>query len=306
MVQLGISTGLFHDHDLITHLPVIKEAGFEVIEVCLDTMEWGQRNTMEGNNSQFFMKEGLEIWQQKIHSYNLRNKLREYGVYVHSLHLPVFPELDIASLHERTRVHAIWEFKKGIDVLDYLGGEIAIVHPSMQPFDLNNYDEKCRRLAKCRESMLELLAYSKSKNIKLAVENLLPHLLGGRSEDLNRLVDELAATNLGICFDSSHANLAQDPAQVLKDFNKRVISVHLSDNHGQYDDHLIPGAGKINWPSIMNGLKDIGYRGVFMLEVFTRQENVDLAQLLEDIREQAELVLENSANNGIDNVVYRL
>ncbi|GEM_PF-558493 len=306
MVKLGISTGLFHDQDLIGHLPFIKEAGFEIIEICLDTMEWGSANNLGTQHANFFLKEGLEIWQQKIHSYNLRNKLREFNIHVHSLHLPVFPELDIACQDERTRVHAIWEFKKGIDVLEYLGGEIAIVHPSIQPFDLNNWDEKNRRLAKCRESLKELVEYCRLKKIRLAVENLLPHLLGGRVEDLNSLVDELQSPTVGVCFDTSHANLAQDPVEALKNLNKRIIALHLSDNHGQYDDHLTPGNGQIYWPGIMSSLQDIGYKDVLMLEVFNGQGRVENTEQLSHIREQALQVLENATNRGVDSVTYRL
>lgn len=295
-MQLGLSTGLFYKQDLINYLPLIKESGFEIIELCLDTIEWGPPNKWNVNSSHFFLKEGLEIWWQKIHCYNLRNKFREFGISVHSLHLPVYPELDLASLDENVRIHAVWEFKKGIDVLNYLGGQIAIVHPSVRPFDLNNNDEKKRRLENCRQSLTELLEYSKTKNIKLAVENLLPHLLGGRAEDLAQLVDILASENVGICFDTSHANIAQDPLSLLKNFNKRIISLHLSDNHGQYDDHLTPGDGGIYWPALLGGLKEIGYKNIFMLEVFTKEENADMGQLLANIYEQASRVLDNDAS----------
>jgi sugar phosphate isomerase/epimerase len=306
-VQLGLSTGFFHDHDVIPYLPVIKDAGFEVIEICLDTIEWGTPSSpMAVNNANFFLKEGLEIWQQKIHSYNLRNKLKEHGIFVHSLHLPVWPGMDLSSLDEGTRVHAVWEFKKGIEVLNYLSGEIAIVHPSLQAFDLNNQDEKYRRLQKCKESLVELIEYCKTKHVRLAVENLLPHLLGGQAHDLNQIIDEIYAENLGICFDTSHANLTQDPLGMLKSFNKRVISLHLSDNHGQFDDHLPPGDGRVPWAGIMTGLKEIGYRDIFMLEVFTDKHPGEVGQVLSDLHTQATQVLECGANNGIENIMYRL
>lgn len=305
-MQLGLSTGLFHQQEVIPYLPSIKEAGFEIIEICLDTCEWGAPNSFGVESSHFFLKESLEIWQQKIHAFNLRNKLREFDIAVHSIHLPAFPELDLSSIDEQARVHAVWEFKKGIDVLAYLGGEIAVVHPSMQPFDLNNHDEKYRRLNKCKESLVELINYCKTKHVRLAVENLLPHLLGGQSHDLTQLIDELSAENLGICFDTSHANLTQDPLGMLKSFNKRIISLHLSDNHGQFDDHLPPGDGRVPWSGIMAGLKDIGYRDIFMLEVFSDKPPGEVGQVLSDLHEQATQVLESSANNGVENIVYRL
>lgn len=305
-MELGLSTGLFHNQDVIPYLPSIKEAGFEIIEICLDTFEWGTPNPFGVENSHFFLKEGLEIWQQRIHAYNLRNKLREFNIHVHSIHLPAYPELDIASLDERVRVHAVWEFKKGIDILGYLGGEIAVVHPTVQPFDLNNYEEKKMRVNKCRASLIELMEHSKQKKVKLAVENLLPHFLGGRAEDLNDIVNKLSEEEIGICFDSSHANLAQDPAEMLRNFDNRVICLHLSDNHGQYDDHLTPGDGRIFWPSLVSGLKEIGYKNVFMLEVFEKEQSADLTSKLSYIYERAKGVLNKEPQKTVENVVYRL
>lgn len=305
-MELGLSTGLFHQQDVIPYLSSIKEAGFEIIEICLDTFEWGTPNPFSVENAHFFLKEGLEIWQQRIHAYNLRNKLREFNIAVHSIHLPVYPELDLASIDGRVRTHAVWELKKGIDILAYLGGEIAVVHPSMQSFDLNNHEEKKKRLNSCRGSILELLEYSRFKKVKLAVENLLPHLLGGRSEELKDIVGEFSEGEVGICFDSSHANIAQDPVEVLRHLDKRVMCLHLSDNNGQFDEHLTPGDGGIFWPALMSGLQDIGYKSVFMLEVFEREQNCNLTQKLAYIYEQAKRVLSNGAQKSVDNMVYRL
>ena len=43
--------------------------------------------------------------------------------------------------------------------------------------------------------------------------------------------------------------------------------VHASDNHGQYDDHLPPGDGKIDWGKLLAHLNDLHFRGTFILEV---------------------------------------
>ena len=44
------------------------------------------------------------------------------------------------------------------------------------------------------------------------------------------------------------------------------LSLHIQDNHGQRDDHLLPGDGAIDWDDVTAVLKEIGYRGDVVLE----------------------------------------
>ena len=43
--------------------------------------------------------------------------------------------------------------------------------------------------------------------------------------------------------------------------------LHLQDNRGSKDDHLLPGMGVLPWDSILEALAEIGYDGDFTLEV---------------------------------------
>jgi sugar phosphate isomerase/epimerase len=43
--------------------------------------------------------------------------------------------------------------------------------------------------------------------------------------------------------------------------------VHASDNHGQYDDHLPPGEGKIDWPKLLAHLNRLHFSGTVILEI---------------------------------------
>jgi sugar phosphate isomerase/epimerase len=51
--------------------------------------------------------------------------------------------------------------------------------------------------------------------------------------------------------------------------------VHASDNHGERDDHLIPGRGSIDWEDVLAELRDIDFRGPFTVELrdYTRGED---------------------------------
>jgi len=43
--------------------------------------------------------------------------------------------------------------------------------------------------------------------------------------------------------------------------------MHATDNHGQRDDHLPPGDGRIDWQRLLRQMTRIGFSGAIILEV---------------------------------------
>ena len=77
---------------------------------------------------------------------------------------------------------------------------------------------------------------------------------------------DLWATNEGICIDTEHRNLCGVPVNALRIAGSHLITLHIQDNHGEQDEHLLPDLGQINSPGVSQVLKDIDYQGVFMYE----------------------------------------
>ena len=48
----------------------------------------------------------------------------------------------------------------------------------------------------------------------------------------------------------------------------RLIALHINDNDASRDQHLMPfGMGNVDFKDVMRALRDIGYRGLFNLEI---------------------------------------
>ncbi len=292
-MEIGISTGLFYNRDLIDVLPLFKNAGFDSIEIAIGESEWGPfsfsyyYDKSNKNDELNLLQRKWRVWRLKVHALCLREKLQECDIRVHSLHIPFSKNLDISSLDDAKRQGSVFELKKGIDLASFLNAGIAIVHPGGELTNFRDHDEKKRRLDKCAQSVGEILKYASQKNIILAMENLLPHMVCGYSDDILSIVNGFNSDYVKICFDSSHANLAENPVEVLKKFNGKVVTVHLSDNQGKYDEHLMPGDGNINYPMLIKALKDINYQGVFMMEVLHHKDKDAPEQTLLNIKEKA-------------------
>lgn len=274
-MEIGISTGFFYEKDLIESLPMIQKCGFKILELWAGASEWGRYTHYN--------------WHEKKYTHDLKKKLEELGLRVSSAHAPFSEELDLSNLDETQRRVAVDECCKVMDVLIFLEGEILVVHPAVKTFDLNNHEEKTRRIDQAVKSVSEIAEQAKMKKCKIAIENMIPHVLGGEISVLQQLIGNHRETSLGICFDSSHANLWKSPslAEYLKSISPYLLTTHLSDNYGDTDDHFPPGDGEINWTGIFRIIRESGYQGVLMFEVLGESRTKDPRKILSKTYQRA-------------------
>ena len=75
-----------------------------------------------------------------------------------------------------------------------------------------------------------------------------------------------------ICVDTGHSNKAMrynnpTPADVIRELGSEVTVLHLNDNDTLTDQHKIPMTGVIDWNDVFNALDEIGYSGVYNMEL---------------------------------------
>ena len=86
--------------------------------------------------------------------------------------------------------------------------------------------------------------------------------------ELWELIEAVGSKALGICFDSSHANcLGLDIPEAIRECGDRLWVTHISDNDGTADQHRMPFCGNIDWIGVIGALKEVGYAGLFNLEI---------------------------------------
>jgi sugar phosphate isomerase/epimerase len=68
--------------------------------------------------------------------------------------------------------------------------------------------------------------------------------------------------------DTGHAHLVgENPAYVARKLGQKLKVMHLNDNYGIDDDHIMPYTGGINWSQLAVALKEIGYKGDYCAEI---------------------------------------
>jgi len=140
-----------------------------------------------------------------------------------------------------------------------LGGDCVVVHP---PKGSENPDERFRWFV---ESLGVIEPECRAAGIRVAVENM-ASLRGPHARALDPLFERFEADFLGFCFDSGHANIAGDLG-MLDRYGDRLIALHLHDNHGERDEHALPGEGTVDWAYVADVLRRLNYSKPINLEV---------------------------------------
>jgi len=86
------------------------------------------------------------------------------------------------------------------------------------------------------------------------------------SSEIADFVRSFRQDDLLMTIDVNHSNLHEDLAEVCANCRGLIRNVHVSDNHGGYEDHLAPGEGIIDLPAAFAALRRNGYNGPCNLE----------------------------------------
>jgi D-psicose/D-tagatose/L-ribulose 3-epimerase len=105
-----------------------------------------------------------------------------------------------------------------------------------------------------------------ANSVSLAIEplNRFETYFLNTAADGAALAEEIGHPNIGILFDTFHANIEE------KDISAgcRTIGKHLKYLHTCENDRGIPGSGHVEWDSIFQALRDLKYDGWLTIESF--------------------------------------
>jgi len=138
--------------------------------------------------------------------------------------------------------------KASIECLKTCGGGKMVIHSGLAEV---RSGQKASVLSSSTERLQALSGYVDKMGVEIARENSPPHALGSTVEEVERILSRLSAYPVSFCLDTGHANLVAGGIQSFIVPGLKPAEVHISDNLGEQDDHLPPGAGAIDWQKIL-------------------------------------------------------
>ena len=159
-----------------------------------------------------------------------------------------------------------------IDLYEAIGIKNMVLHCDSLVAEEADFET---RVEKNVEQLKHLAAYVEGRDVMLCLENLRgttpndPCAFPRNADELLYIIDRVGSDRLGICLDTGHLNLT-DKAQrafILK-AGKRLRALHIADNEGERDQHLMPfTCGKVDFCEVVRALREVGYDGLFNLEI---------------------------------------
>jgi D-psicose/D-tagatose/L-ribulose 3-epimerase len=118
----------------------------------------------------------------------------------------------------------------------------------------------------CVEAYQELGPVLKEYGVTIAIEplNRFETYFLNIATDAARLCDEIDHPNVGILFDTFHANIEEKDIAA----GYWTVAKHLKHVHTCENDRGTPGSGHVEWPSVFQALRGIGYDGWLTIESF--------------------------------------
>lgn len=156
--------------------------------------------------------------------------------------------------------------KTWLDLFRAIGIKSAVLHCDAMRGTDGLTAEMVR--AKNAAVLRRLTDYLKGTDLTICLENLSG--ICRNADELLWYINEIGSSNLGICLDTGHLNLTEfrDQAAFIYKAGKHLKALHIADNEGQSDQHMLPyGRGNVDIAAVVRALKDVGYSGLFNLEV---------------------------------------
>lgn len=183
-----------------------------------------------------------------------------------------FPQGHLDFQKDLTDPKTVDAFKKEITLFQAIGVRNGMIHINGGA-DLP--EEKCKEIQ--LKYLQELVEFVKGTDFHICIENLRPNPAVADADRILEWIHLLGGKNLGICLDTGHLQVSrvskQTTTQSHRDFiltaGSYLKATHINGNDGTDDYHLAPYSIKnsVNWPEVVTALRQIGYEGLFNLEI---------------------------------------
>ena len=160
---------------------------------------------------------------------------------------------------------------KWIDLYEAIGIKNMVLHCDGL---MGSGYTKQERVSRNVEKLKLIAEYIKGKDVTVCLENLRMNTaedpeISNSVEDILNIIELVESNQIGICLDTGHLNLTyKDQRHFILSAGERLKALHIADNRGQTDEHLMPfNKGTVDFVEVVDALRQIDYHGLFNLEI---------------------------------------
>jgi sugar phosphate isomerase/epimerase len=223
-----------------------------------------------GSNDVRYVDAQIDIHPNALESFDdarclaVRETCREHGVH---LGLHTLSAVNTAEVSPFLRDAADRYLQAYMDLAVKLNAEWIVVHAGY-----HFTSDKTLRMQASLERLARAAEYAEKTGTKLLLENLNReperaevHYLASDIEECRYFFDNIDSPSLGWSFTVNHATLVPEGIDGFIDTMPmdRCEEVRLADNNGEYELHMFPGEGIIDFGRMFQRLEQAGFTGHF-------------------------------------------
>jgi D-psicose/D-tagatose/L-ribulose 3-epimerase len=211
----------------------------------------------------------IPIMEGKVAAYRELGKLLDdLGLKRTSSMAFVTPEVNPVSDNPVFRQAAVDNLKWLIECAHALGAPVVCgpMFQTIGAFSGNGPTET--ELARAADALRSVADGARQAGVTLAMEplNRFECYMLNTLSDGAALTERIGQPNVGILFDTFHANIEEkDPVGAIRKHGRVIKHFHCSAN-----DRGIPGQDHVDWPGTFQALHAVGYDGWLVIEAFGR------------------------------------
>ena len=192
------------------------------------------------------------------------------GLVLHQAHAPVIAQEKPYTEEQRTKL--MEGIKRAVRLCGVADIHFLVVHPLM----VNGWSDRGSEIAKDTfeqnvKLLTELGDYAKDFDVTICYENM--PCIGfsiSHPHEVAEVVRTVNHPNVAVCLDTGHTmafRCGKDIDEQIKEVGDLIKVLHVHDTYGNADQHNLPGIGCTDWTAVRDALHEIGYEGVFSLEL---------------------------------------
>lgn len=230
----------------IERIKKVYDAGFRYIDL---NFSYSEKDELLASNN----------WRENV------EKIREYaeklGVTFVQAHSPCNGDPAVRDSRYASLISATI---RSIEICGMLGISNIVVHSGPRP-------ERQDFFVRNREFYRELFPAAERCNVNILCENSTKANMGDNfftnsGEEMLEFIKYVNHPLFHACWDTGHAHIEGEQYKHIMTLGEELYGIHVHDNRGTSDEHLLPYLGTINMDELMSALIDSGYKGFFTME----------------------------------------
>lgn len=265
-MRVGTMTSLYRGRrespDYIGYIESMRRcraAGFKVLDINLCALSRRQTPLHQDD------------WKQQVDE--ICNEAAKLGIEFVQSHPPYRGSRDAELLKDPEGTKFFRDMLlRALEITKMVGGKWAVMHPVTDlTSETGDVEAQIEYNKKIFDQELELSA---KIGVGLAFENMCDagnrRRFGVTADELIALMDSCNSEYVGVCWDVGHANRMMDNQvpSILK-LGDRIKALHIDDNRGKDDLHVLPFTGFIPWEDVMHALYEGGCKADLIFEIVT-------------------------------------